>query len=99
MIVVRGVRTVVRSLYNWHVTPAKPFSETPAPPAPDYTDHGPTAWAAFPGRSQSSAELRPEGEEGEVIPEADRPVDCFYVNPTTYGILSGRHHYNAVSMD
>lgn len=91
-----GPRSYLTALYQWHVTPPAPFKDMPAPPAPDYTDHGPRNWAAFPGRDGSSAELRPPATEGdEFIPEAERPVDCFYLNPTTYGILSGRHYYNA----
>lgn len=69
------------------VCPSTPFDDTPPPPAPDYTHHGPSSWAAFPGREQGNslnpAELHPEDGEG-VISEPDRPCDCFYLNPTTY---------------
>jgi hypothetical protein len=76
--------------------PPRPFADTPIPEPPDYTDHGPRAWAAFPGREYNSAELRPQGET-DYVPESERPVDCFYVNPTSYGVFNGRQHYNAVS--
>jgi hypothetical protein len=96
MLAVRGIRSSLLSLYQWQVVPPSAFADTPPPEAPDYTDHGPKSWAAFPGRDKNAAELRPEGEEG-FVPESERPVDCFFLYPTTYGIFSGRRHYNAVS--
>lgn len=96
MLAVRGIRSSLLSLYQWQVVPPSAFADTPPPEAPDYTDHGPKSWAAFPGRDKNAAELHPEGEEG-FVPESERPVDCFFLYPTTYGIFSGRRHYNAVS--
>lgn len=84
---------------KWWMSPCKSFDKTPPPIAPDYTDHGPCSWAAFPGRTENPAELRPEGEEGEGqerLSEDRRRVDCFFLYPTTFGILSGGA-YNAVS--
>ena len=59
--------------------PAKPFSQTPAPPAPDYTQ--PKAWMAFPGRSGLERSV-PAGFVA--VDEASAPADVFFVHPTTY---------------
>jgi hypothetical protein len=59
--------------------PAKPFSETPAPPAPDYAKSG--AWAAFPGRNGLERSTPPGFS---AVEEAAAPADVFFVHPTTY---------------
>lgn len=53
------------------------------PPAPDYAQTN--AWAAWPGRP-SDADAIPPGISAPVA-EKSRPVDVFFIHPTTY--LSG----------
>ena len=57
----------------------KPFSETPAPPAPDYAQPG--AWLAFPGRNGLERSA-PAGLAA--IDERLAPADVFFIHPTTY---------------
>ena len=59
--------------------PDKPFDQTTAPPAPDYSQ--PVAWLAFPGRNGIERSTPPG-----VLPvdEAAAPADVFFIHPTTY---------------
>ena len=60
------------------VKPATAFTDTIAPPAPDYSK--PEHWAALPER-KDAADLTPEGV---IDSQADAEVDVFFVHPTTY---------------
>ncbi len=70
---------VVDGLAETFRHPAKSFSETPAPPAPDYARPG--AWLAFPGRNGLERSV-PAGFAA--VDEAAAPADVFFVHPTTY---------------
>jgi hypothetical protein len=60
--------------------PEKPFSEMPAPPAPDYRLDA--SWAALPQR-RDAADVVPDNDAfGDR--QASAPVDVFYIHPTTY---------------
>jgi hypothetical protein len=59
--------------------PAKPFSETTAPPVPDYAQPG--TWLAFPGRNGLERSVPPEFT---AVDETSAPADVFFVHPTTY---------------
>jgi len=78
--------------------PWRSFDHTPLPRAPDYSKHDEKHWASFPGRDSGTnpAELYPEGEADPPLPESERPVDCFYLYPTTY---VGGKYYNAPLTD
>ncbi|TDI63638.1 MAG: DUF3089 domain-containing protein [Alphaproteobacteria bacterium] len=66
------------NLVYYSLNPRTPY-QTYAPPAvPDYTK--PEAWAALPERP-GQAELRPQGVSAA---DGDRPIDTFYIHPTTY---------------
>jgi hypothetical protein len=59
--------------------PAKPFSETTAPPAPDYAKS--SAWMAFPGRNGLE---RSVPADFTAVDETSAPADVFFIHPTTY---------------
>jgi len=59
--------------------PAKPFTDTQAPPAPDYSQ--PTAWLAWP-ENPGIERLAPPNETAIVQDAAT--ADVFFIHPTTY---------------
>jgi hypothetical protein len=59
--------------------PAKPFAETPAPPAPDYAEG--KAWLAFPGRNGLERSTTPGVK---AVDEKTAPADVFFIHPTMY---------------
>ena len=60
--------------------PHRAFSETDAPPAPDYAQ--PAAWSAWPGAGSPATKV-PDGS-ADTDQEADAKVDVFFIQPTTY---------------
>lgn len=59
--------------------PAKPFAQTPAPPAPDYAEG--KAWLAFPGRNGLERSTTPNVT---AVDEQAAPADVFFIHPTMY---------------
>ncbi len=61
---------------------------TPAPTPVDYADEA--SWLCLPGRADSCGQPLPTtalnpngyGSNGQAVPAADPPIDCFYVYPT-----------------
>ncbi len=70
---------VVSSLAESFRHPAKPFEQTPAPPAPDYAQ--PQAWMAFPGLGGLERSTPPGYT---AVDEASAPADVFFIHPTSY---------------
>ena len=60
------------------VTPDHPFSETPPPAAPDYSN--PLHWAALPDRDDLADTVPADG----VNRQDTAPVDVFFLHPTTF---------------
>lgn len=65
--------------------PHQPFSQTGAPPAPDYAQ--PSAWSAWPGRPSRADEV-PAGADARIDP-ARAKADVFFIQPTTYLVGQG----------
>jgi len=61
------------------IQPDESFTETLAPPAPDYTN--PDNWAALPEKDDL-ADVLPQGNYQDV--QAQSSADVFFIHPTTY---------------
>ena len=95
----RAAQHSMAGAVKWWLCPKGEFGDRAAPPAPDYNRIDDVHWLAWPGAVWSrAAEQRPLGEDDDAdgaaadADDADdaaaRPVDCFYLLPTCFGIAA-----------
>ncbi|HAA53610.1 MAG TPA: DUF3089 domain-containing protein [Myxococcales bacterium] len=76
-------RPMLFMYFRWKIKPGKPFAETTAPKAPDYSQS--SSWAALPDH-KDYADATPANVSSQ--PENKRRADTFFIYPTTY--MSGK---------